>query len=89
MKQFRSDYGVYTCEHVFEDKRPVLLVIRDPEGDWQFLCGQEDDKQCHLIGVGHLLNRDHSLAKMVELKVGTIAERVSIDHDWEYFDLDD
>lgn len=91
MKQFRNDYGVYTCDHVFREGKPVLLVIRDPDGYWQFLCGDESDIEgdCHLVGVGHLLERDDSLKVMTELEVGCGAERKSIHESWSFFELDE
>lgn len=90
MKRFRRDYGVYCCSHVFSDQRPVLLVIRDPDGDWQFLCGNsEENEDCHLVGIGHLLDRDPSLGQMAELMVSSGAERKDISASWEMFSLDE
>ena len=42
MKTFNKDYGVLTCPHIFRNERPVLLVVRDPDGYWQFMCGKDD-----------------------------------------------
>ncbi|MAM87014.1 MAG: hypothetical protein CME36_06875 [unclassified Hahellaceae] len=89
-KEFRRDYAVYCCPHVFNKQRPILLVIRDPDGDWQFLCGQSDDTdECHTVGVGHLIDRDSELAQLANLEEGTGAERESTENDWEYFELED
>ena len=91
MKKFRNDYGVYVCDHVFKKEKPVLLVIRDPDGYWQFLCGDDGDTDddCHHVGVGHLIDRDTSLSDMTELDVGSGAERASINDKWNFFELDD
>jgi len=87
-REFREDFGVYCCPHVFDSTRPVLLVVRDPDGDWQFLCGKRDDTQdCHLIGVGHLLQRDLSLGAMADLDVASGAERENQRGEWKYFRL--
>jgi hypothetical protein len=89
MKKFRHDYGVYCCPHVYEATSPVLVVIRDPDGYWQFLCGSpEDTGDCHLVGVGHLLERDPSLENMAELSFSAGAERSSQDKEWVHFILD-
>src|SRR5690606_19416264 len=89
-REFRDDFGVYCCPHVFRAIRAVLLVIRDPDGEWQFLCGQSDDTDdCHLVGVGHLLERDPSLAAMANLDIASGAERVSREGEWDYFRLED
>jgi len=89
-KIFREDYGVYCCPHIFNKQRPILLVIRDPdEGDWQFLCGENDDTgDCHLVGIGHLIERDPEVAQMANLKKGSGAERATVSNAWSYFELD-
>ena len=30
------------CNHVTRRKRPVMLVARDADGLWQFMCGKDD-----------------------------------------------
>ncbi len=81
-REFRRDYAVYCCPHVFNKLRLILLVIRDPDGDWQFLCGKNDDSdECNAIGVGHLLDRDSELGQFANLEETTGAERESIKHD--------
>lgn len=67
-KQFQRDFGVYCCPHIFHKEKPVLLVIRDEDEDWQFLCGNDVDDECHYVGVGHLLDRDNSLEVLVNLE---------------------
>lgn len=89
-RKFRGDYGVYCCPHVFNNERPILLVIRETDGEWQFLCGENDDiDECHHVGVGHLLERDSKLEKMADLAKATGAERKKNGDDWEYFDLEE
>lgn len=91
MRKFRNDFGVYTCPHVFKKQRPVNLIIRDPDGDWQFSCGNEeadDASDCHLIGVGHLLEIDSSLGIMADLEPNHGAQRNQANDDWEFFELD-
>ncbi|PKM01448.1 MAG: hypothetical protein CVV16_14530 [Gammaproteobacteria bacterium HGW-Gammaproteobacteria-6] len=89
-KIFREDYGVYCCSHIFKNERPVLLVVRDKDGSWQFLCGESDDScECHLVGVGHLLDRDSSLRRMAELSISSGAERQSDTDGWVHFELDE
>jgi len=91
MRTFREDYGVYTCGHVFRDERPVLLVVRDEEGSWQFLCNGSncvDEGDIHLVGVGHLLERDSSLGVAADLNVSQYCERQSVGGKWVVGDLE-
>ena len=69
MKRIEPDcLGVYVCPQVIADTRPILYVCR-VEGDWQFLCGGDDhDDECHLVGVGHLNERDPTLNELAQLK---------------------
>ena len=66
------------------------MVIRTPDGDWQFLCGKNDHTDtCHTVGVGHLLDRDSSLGQLANLQLETGVERETTQHDWKCFELDE
>ena len=60
--------AAFVCSHVFENRRPVLLVSR-VDGDWQLLCGQAHatKETPHLVGLNHLLERDPSLQELSDL----------------------
>ena len=90
-KLFRTDYGVFFCEHIFENSRPILLVIRDFDGHWQFLCDQGDDSEdgCHHVGVYHLIERDPSLAETANLEIGQGVERSNPTSPWKKFNLEE
>jgi hypothetical protein len=86
---FRKDFAVTVCNHVFAGSSPVLLVVRDEENSWQFLCGGNlVGDACHVVGVGHLLEKDASLGSMASLSVGSYAERHAISESWSYGRLD-
>lgn len=90
-RTFREDYGVYACSHVFRDERPVLLVVRDDDGSWQFLCNEPscvEEGDIHLVGVGHLLERDGSLADAAEVQASQYYERRSVGEGWVVGDLE-
>ena len=89
--KFQPDFGVYVCPHVYEGTKPVLDAIRDPEGDWQFLCGDSnctETSQPKLVGVGHLTEKDGSIEEMTKLEPGTYAERSSQNEPWVFGKLD-
>ena len=88
-----SNLGVIVCNHIFRDERPILYVSR-PEGEWQFMCGEGDHTASdgHLVGVGHLTDRDPSLNELIDLQPDYEADRKSIDDPWvisECEELDD
>ena len=75
--------GVFVCPHVFENSRPILLVIHE-DGDWQCLCGQDDHygNDGHLVGMGHLLERDQSIEQLHDLPDNWEAGRTSPNDEW-------
>lgn len=88
--RFRGDFGVVACDHVFRHESPVLLVVRDEEQSWQFLCGAGlENDQCRHVGVEHLLERDSSLETMASLAVGSYAERSAASEPWKYGRLEE
>jgi len=85
--KFKSDYAVYVCPHVFLGESDVLDVVRDPDGYWQFFCGEPECSKTSkpkLIGVGHLLNKDETINEVAKLEVGSYAERASASVDWKF-----
>lgn len=77
-----SHIPAYVCTHVFCNERPILLVSHE-DGDWQFLCGMFDhEDDGHVVGIGHLIERDTSLLDIVDLPINWEAERVGIDMRW-------
>jgi hypothetical protein len=74
----------YVCLHIFENTRPVKLVVRDADG-WCFLCGDlhpETADSFRVVGAGHLLERDPSLKALDDLEEGWEAERESTEGEW-------
>ena len=73
----------YICTHVFEKTRPILLVAHEG-GDWMFMCGAADhEKQdWHVVGIGHLTERDPTIHDCADLPDGFEAERKNIGSPW-------
>jgi len=89
--KFRHDYGVYVCPHVFAHESPVLDALRDPDGYWQFFCGDPkcpETSEPKLIGVGHLIEKDETINEVTCLEASTYAERTSINAPWQFGKLD-
>lgn len=89
--EFNDNFGVYVCSHVFIKESPVLVGIRDPEGDWQFFCGDEncaETSKPHFICVGHLTLVDPTINDLTCLNSGYFAQRIHANADWEYGELE-
>ena len=89
--KFELDLGVYVCPHIYNNQRPILDVVRDEDGEFQFLCGSDkciEESEPRHVCIKHLLNRDSSLNELKELKPGTFAERESQNSSWVYGKLE-
>ena len=71
------------CSHVFDESRPILLVVHESVG-WTFACGGRDheDDDFHNVGVGHLIDRDPTLNECADLEPHSVAERASVEDPW-------
>ncbi len=85
IRKVEDDYNTvaYLCSHIFENTKPVLYVCKE-DGDWQLLCGGEHpmDEIPHVVGIGHILERDPSLESILTLQDNWQAERQQIGGEW-------
>lgn len=76
---------VFTTKGIVYHKQPILRVIYDNDGDWQFLSRNDtlDIKDAILVSLDEILQIDNSLFNVVfSLNKGEIAFRVSIGSQW-------
>ena len=76
---------VLVCNHVFNNERPVSLVIRHADGGWQMTCGEYDhpDDAAHAstVHMYHLIERQPELKQFLSLQPGYLADRTRLG--WE------
>jgi hypothetical protein len=79
-----DDLGVYLCDHVFDNTRPILYVSRS-DGDWQFLCGGDHPAGAvpRVVGLAHILGRDPSIRELESLPDDWEAERMVVGGPWK------
>lgn len=76
---------VFTTKDIVYHKQPILRVICDNDGDWQFLSKDDilDIKNAMLISLDEMLQIETNLLSVVSrLKKGEIASRESINSQW-------
>ncbi len=75
--------AAFVCRHVLDGSRPVRLVAYE-EGDWQFLCGEahESGEGPRVVGLNHLVERDPTLAEILDLQPGWETERLETGGAW-------
>ena len=79
---------IITTKYIIKDKKDILTVIHDEEGDWQFL-GEEEitEEDALVISLDQILKHDLTLKQIVGIPKGTIAVRTSITANWELKDI--
>lgn len=81
------DDTAFSCEHVVEHGRPVLLVARQSSGfrseDWTIHCGEAHyDSQMVSTHIAHLVRGAPSLRDLADLPLEWTAERTDVDSPW-------
>ena len=87
---FPEHTRVFASVRVLKRGRPVLVVIRRPDGDWVFSCGttEEAEHEMHAC-LGCMVDADPTLAKVAELTPGTVAFRNTTADAWRFVPLDE
>jgi hypothetical protein len=77
------ELGVYSTRSVMNGETPILLVVHDHEGDWQFLDGSgfEAEKGV-LLHLSHIVEGHPEIHELRDLPRGWAAERGSADEPW-------
>ena len=77
------DRRVSTTRFVVEKGFPILVVSRNPNGDWTFLCGKTDKKKdTREVLLGEVLDYDERVAEVADLPVAWRAFRDAPDSPW-------
>lgn len=75
--------AVITLKRIVKGRAPVLYVVRDDEGGWQFLDGDdctEDDAA--IVGLDEIIAHDPTLRELAALPPGFYAARETLDAPW-------
>lgn len=74
----------FICDHVFSKTRPILYAVHGEDGDWQFLCGENDhgDESIRLISLLQVIERDGTVNALHGMHRGVCAERTAVGDEW-------
>lgn len=83
----------FTTRQWLEDHKPILRVVHDNDGDWQFLTGDQMPEDIKIVALEELIKRDDTLNEVFDLEYGEVAERDVLGGQWnrnkiEYEDED-
>ena len=76
--------AAYATTRVLDGSQPLRYVVRDEDGDWQFLCGTTSAKRnIKLVCLGDLIAQFPHAAHLGELPRGYAAEWLPEESMWE------
>ena len=73
----------YTTRQWLEENKPILRVVHDDDGDWQFLTDDQMPDDIRIIALEELIKSDSTLNEVFDLDYGEEAERDFIGAKWK------
>jgi hypothetical protein len=73
----------FTTRQWLDEKKPILRVVHDIEGDWQFLTGDQMPEDIKIVALEQLILSDKTLNEVFDLEYGESAEREFIGGQWK------
>lgn len=73
----------FTTKHWLENLKPIVRVVHDEDGDWQFLTeGEFKTEDIVIVALEQIILRDKTLNEVFDLDYGEEAEREFIGGEW-------
>ena len=82
--KFREEknLGIFTTRQWLELDQPILRVIHDGDGDWQFLTNDQMPDDIKLVALEQMTLKDITLNEIFDLGYGEEAERKFLGAEW-------
>lgn len=77
-----KNLGIYTTRQWLELDKPILRVVHDIDGDWQFLTGDQMPDDAKLVALEQMVIKDKTLNEVFDLDYGEAAEREFVGGKW-------
>lgn len=72
----------FTTRQWLEEQKPIIRVVHDNDGDWQFLTGDQMPEDIKIVALAELIKRDDTLNEIFDLDYNEEAERDFIGGKW-------
>ena len=81
---------VITTKYVINNNSPIIRVIHEEDGDWQFLGKEENlsESDAFVLSLEEILCLDNTLQDVLSLPLGKQAYRTSSKDNWIIYDID-
>lgn len=70
-----ENFTTFTTRQWVDDQKPILRVVHDNDGDWQFLTGDQMPEDIKIVALKELVSSDNTLNDLFDLDYGEAAER--------------
>lgn len=77
-----KNLGIFTTRQWLELDKPILRVVHDIDGDWQFLTGDQMPDDIKLVALEQMVLRDKTLNEIFDLDYGYSLEREFLGGEW-------
>lgn len=77
-----KNLGIFTTRQWLDLKQPILRVVHDADGDWQFLTGDQLPEDIRFVCLEEMIIRDKTLNEVFNLDYGQSAERKFVGDEW-------
>lgn len=88
MNSINSNIYVFTTKKVLKEGNPIIRVIHEQDGDWQFLGDEHNlqEEDAMVVSLNEIVEYDKSLSDIIHLHEGKQAIRDGIGGVWHIFD---
>lgn len=81
--------AAFTTRQWLELQKPILRVVHENDGDWQFLTGDQMPEDIKIVALEQLVLRDKTLNDVFDLDYGEAADRDAIGDQWTRSKVED
>lgn len=85
----QKDLGIFTTRQWLDLNKPILRVVHDIDGDWQFLTGDQMQEDIRLVSLEEIVKSDKTLNGVFDLDYGFSMERNHVGGEWTKTKLKD
>lgn len=81
-----ENLAVISVTRITDGTKPILYVVHDEDGDWQFLDGDDvSEEDATVVGLKRIVDLDPSIKLLADLPLGWAAERKSAKDEWQRY----
>lgn len=84
-----KNLGIFTTRQWLDLDKPILRVVHEIDGDWQFLTGDQMPGDIRLVTLEQMVIKDKTLNEVFGLDYGYSMDRDFIGGEWSKIKLDD